>query len=237
MHYAISDIHGWPQSDILQLLKKAGFSDDDELYVLGDVIDRNGDGGIETLLWMMQQPNVTMLLGNHEATLLANTFLLEPVTDELLDSLQPEHLDLVSRWMENGATVTLESLRKLQKENPALLNDLLDYLRDAPLYEALSLPQRDVVLVHAGLGNYSPDKKLSVYTPDDLIWHRPTADERYSDTILTVFGHTPTGYLDPACSGRMLRTDTWINIDAGAAGGHPPMLLCLETLTPYYLNA
>ena len=113
MHYAISDIHGWPHSDILRLLKKAGFSDEDELYVLGDVIDRNGDGGIETLLWMMQQPNVTMLLGNHEATLLANTFLLEPVTDELLDSLKPEHLDLLSKWMENGATVTLDSLRNL----------------------------------------------------------------------------------------------------------------------------
>jgi hypothetical protein len=29
-------------------------------------------------------------------------------------------------------------------------------------------------------------------------------------------------------------TDTWINIDTGAAGGYPPMLLRLDDLKPIY---
>lgn len=38
-------------------LKKANFSDDDFLYIIGDVIDRNGDGGVDILLWLLEQPN------------------------------------------------------------------------------------------------------------------------------------------------------------------------------------
>ena len=35
------------------LLDKAGFCDDDELFVLGDVVDRNGDGGVEMLMYLI----------------------------------------------------------------------------------------------------------------------------------------------------------------------------------------
>lgn len=45
----MSDLHGYP-------LEKAGFSDDDFLYILGDVIDRNGDGGVEMLCWQQTSP-------------------------------------------------------------------------------------------------------------------------------------------------------------------------------------
>ena len=42
--YAISDLHGYPVDKFKALLDKASFSDSDMLYILGDVIDRNGDG-------------------------------------------------------------------------------------------------------------------------------------------------------------------------------------------------
>ena len=38
-------LHGYPLEKFKMLLNKAGFCDDDELFILGDVIDRNGDGG------------------------------------------------------------------------------------------------------------------------------------------------------------------------------------------------
>lgn len=236
MHYATSDLHGFPLTDFLRLLDKAGFSEDDELYVLGDVIDRNGDGGVEMLRWMMRQPNVTMLLGNHEAMLLGCDFFFNTVTDESLDAVTPQQAGLLAHWMRNGAEPTLQGLKTLLHSSPDEFADLLDYLRDAPLYEALSLPEGDFLLTHAGLGNFHPGKKISAYTPDDLLWHRPAPDEKYFDTITTVFGHTPTGYLDPSCNRRMLRTPTWIDIDTGASSGHSPMLLCLETLEPVYFD-
>ncbi len=44
MTYVISDLHGYPDDKFKVLLYKAGFSDSDTLYILGDVIDRSGDG-------------------------------------------------------------------------------------------------------------------------------------------------------------------------------------------------
>ena len=69
----------------LALLKKAEFSDGDFLFVLGDVIDR-GEHGITLLRWMAEQPNVQLILGNHEAMLMACKFLFDEVTEITLDA-------------------------------------------------------------------------------------------------------------------------------------------------------
>ena len=45
MTYVISDLHGYPIEKLKKLLEKADFIENDFLYILGDVIDRNGDGG------------------------------------------------------------------------------------------------------------------------------------------------------------------------------------------------
>ena len=62
MIYATSDAHGYPLDSFLRMLEQAGFGDADTLYVLGDVIDRNGDGGVAMLRWIMSRPNVRFIL-------------------------------------------------------------------------------------------------------------------------------------------------------------------------------
>ena len=88
MIYVISDLHGYPLEKFKMLLEKAEFSADDFLYILGDVIDRNGDGGVEMLLWLMEQDNIELLLGNHEAMLLSCSFVFDDITDAALIRLQ-----------------------------------------------------------------------------------------------------------------------------------------------------
>ena len=62
--YVCSDIHG--HEDLYRkMLEKIGFSSEDTLYVLGDVIDR-GPQSISMLQDMMKRENVICLLGNHE---------------------------------------------------------------------------------------------------------------------------------------------------------------------------
>ncbi len=233
MIYITSDIHGYPLDSFLRLLEKAGFSDEDTLYVLGDVIDRNGDGGIAMLQWMMNRPNVEFILGNHEAMLLSCSFLFEEITDENVDHLDFQQMQLFLQWLGNGAQTTLTALRELKNRNPEALADLLDYLRDAPLYAKVSAGGNDWLLVHSGLQNFSPERKLSEYTPDELLWNRPSPDDRYFTGVITVFGHTPTGYKFGE-RGKMFRTDTWIDIDTGASGGGSPMLLRLDDLKAFY---
>ena len=232
MYYATSDLHGYPLSDFKRLLDSVGFGDDDTLYVLGDVID-GGDGGVGLLRWMMDQPNVELILGNHEAMLLSCDFIFDEITDAAIDALDESRIGALSDWMANGAEPTLRALRRLGQENPEALADLLDYLRDAPLYAIVETEANGFVLVHAGLSGFQPGKRLRAYGADDLLWRGPEADERYFDDAITVVGHVPTDKF--GCPGRMFRTPTWIDIDTGAGLGRAPMLLCLDTLTPHYM--
>ena len=143
MIYTTSDIHGYPLNDFLSFLGKAGFGENDMLYILGDIIDRNGDGGVAMLQWMMNQPNVELILGNHEAMLLSCSFLFDEITDETIDHLNFQQMQLLLQWMQNGSQPTMTALRKLKQNSPEAIADLLDYLRDAPLYAAVSAGGRD----------------------------------------------------------------------------------------------
>ena len=62
--YVCSDIHGQRRL-LTALLEKTGFSDDDRLYVAGDIIDR-GPESIPLLLNLMKMKNAECILGNHE---------------------------------------------------------------------------------------------------------------------------------------------------------------------------
>lgn len=234
MIYATSDLHGYPMEDFLRLLDKAHFGDSDFLFVLGDVVDRNGDGGVAMLQWMMLQPNVQLLLGNHEAMLLACGFLFEEITDDLLSRLDATQFGAMINWMQNGAEPTLNALHALRKKDPEALSGVLEFLRDAPLYDTVSAGGRDFLLVHSGLDGFSPERPLSDYEPNELLWHRPKPEERFFDDVLTILGHTPTAYY--GTPSRMFRTPTWIDIDVGAGSGRPPMLLRLDDLRPFYMD-
>lgn len=83
MIYVTSDLHGYPIEKFKKLLKKVDFNDDDFLYVLGDVIDR-GEDGIKIIKWLMAQPNAQLLLGNHEAMMLACDFLFDEITEDFI---------------------------------------------------------------------------------------------------------------------------------------------------------
>ncbi|MBR3837019.1 MAG: metallophosphoesterase [Clostridia bacterium] len=233
--YVTSDLHGLPLADLRKLLQKAGFSDSDWLFILGDVIDREGDGGVEILKWLLFQPNVQLLLGNHEAMLLSCSFVFDEVTEKSVDALSSENMELLKNYMSNGGDVTLASLHKLNKEDRDTLLDILDYLREAPLYDTVTAGGRDFVLVHGGLENFSPTKKLSDYTADELIWCWPEITDEYYDDVITVFGHTPTMSYREDASGKILRTRTWIDVDVGIPYGNPPALLRLDDLQEFYL--
>lgn len=132
MTYVTSDLHGYPLQKFQALLAQAGFGDEDFLFILGDVIDR-GEDGVEYLKWLLVQPNVQLILGNHEAMLLACDFLFQEVTDASVDALTTEKLRMLTTWQQNGAEPTLRALRQLNREDPDMLADILDYLREAPL--------------------------------------------------------------------------------------------------------
>ena len=232
MVFLTSDLHGKFDS-LLALLERARFFEDEnnQLYILGDVIDRNNHGGVDILKWIIDTPNVELLLGNHEKMLLDSWWIFDDSGDTPLRSWKIRNLD---RWKHNGADSTI---RALKQEPLELRNKIFDYLNGCSLYKTISTANRKYVLVHGGLGNYSRNKDLSEYFCDDLLWERPCLTTVYNPEEYTVIlGHTPTSFYDKKYTNRILKTDSWWNIDTGAAyKDGQPMLLCLDTLSEYYL--
>ena len=227
-------MHGYPLEKFKEFLKEIGFSNDDFLYILGDVIDRNGDGGVKMLCWLLEQPNVQLILGNHEAMLLSCAFLFEEITNDNLQELTHEKLEILNTYMQNGGDVTLKALQQMNRSSPETVSYILDYLREAPLYETVSIGKNDYLLVHAGIDNFNKNKKTSNYIADDFLWVSPELSDEYFEDIITVFGHTPTMSYGKEYAGKILKTRTWIDIDVGAAYGQKPVLLRLDDLQEFY---
>lgn len=225
MTYVISDLHGYRIEKLKELLEKTNFSEDDRLYILGDVIDRNGDGGIGVLQWLIKQPNAELIMGNHEAMLLACDFIFENVTDAFLEDFDEKKNRLLINYLFNGGGVTLRNLAKLDVE---ARYKIVDYLRSCPLYKEVNVNGEKYILVHAGLDNFSPDKKINDYSANELLWAEPELNDEYYDYIHTVFGHTPTYLFGEQYNGKIVETRTWTCIDCGAASGNEPVLFRLD---------
>lgn len=233
MVYVSSDLHGYSLEGFLGLLESAGFSDDDYLFILGDVIDRGKDG-VRILKWLLVQPNVELILGNHEAMLLACDFLFLRVDELSLDTLGADQLRSYRLWKSNGAEPTLRALRSLSADER---EDILLYLRDCPLYDTVAIGDREFLLVHGGLANFEENKPITSYEPHDLLWTRPSLEDNYSHQFLTVLGHTPTRFYGSEYRGKMLKMQTWVDIDTGAASPDgAPMLLRLDDMQEFYIG-
>lgn len=231
--YVISDLHGMELSKLEALLEKAKFSESDWLYILGDVVDRQNDGGVEILKWLLTKTNAELILGNHEAMLLSCEFLFSEITEDSIKNLDLEKMELIMTYNQNGGEVTLKALREVLRNEPEMVADIFYYLKDAPLYEAINVGGRDFLLTHSGLGGFSENKNPEDYTFEELLWNRPNFDDSYFDDIITVFGHTPTAYFGSEYSGKILYTKTWIDIDVGISDGKSPILLRLDDMKEF----
>jgi len=231
MKYTISDIHGMFDK-FLQLLEKINFSDTDELYIIGDVIDR-GPKPVETIEYIMGKPNMHLLMGNHEHMMLTwNNAYLQRRTEPY------ELLEAKRVWMLNGGKVTLKQFQKLSLENKIRI---IRFLIRCPYYVIID----KFILVHSGIRVDAKFKDTSVeeimkqQSVEDLlesrgIFYNNKAIEAYT----IIFGHTPTEFI---CKDRkencLSPLNIWhdrtfkdkIGIDCGACfekdGG---MLACLR---------
>ena len=232
MIYVTSDLHGYPLKKFIKLLRKVHFTDEDYCFVLGDVIDRGNDG-IKYLEWLMIQPNIQLLLGNHEAMLLANLFLFNEVTETEIEKLDKKQIEFLSNWIENGASKTISALARCSREQ---IQDIIEYIKDLPIYDIILVEENKYFLSHSGLANFEKQKALEQYEIGDFLWNRPCINDTYFDDMISVFGHTPTCFFGKEYQGKILKTNNWIDVDTGTVAGYSPALLRLDDMKEFYLD-
>lgn len=231
MIYAMSDIHG-EYGKYARMLERIGFSEEDTLYVLGDVVDR-GLEPVKILQDMAARENVYLLKGNHEAmaVYVLKKLNVEITAENVETQLDTDVMMAIMDWQANGGAVTMKAFRALPPEERA---DLIDYMDEAPAYEIADAGERTFVLVHSGLGNYRPGRKLRDYSFEELACMRVDYGQRYfeDDSIHVIGGHTPT----QAVTGKAevyRNGNNWL-IDCGAAFGGRLACICLDTLEIFY---
>ena len=232
MNYVISDIHGY-YDQFIELLELIQLNDDDTLYVLGDVVDR-GPNPIKTLLKLMEMPNAVCIVGNHELMALDGLrFLNTQITTESVDLIDAELLGNLIDWQRNGSETTIEEFKQLDQE---MRREILSFIMEFSMYEELAVDGQKYLLVHAGLGDYGPEKQIEDYSLKNLVWDRADYEIQYFEDTIVVTGHTPTQLIEGNPNpGRIYKHLNHIAIDCGC--GMPDgrlAAICLETGEEFY---
>lgn len=232
MIYCVSDIHG-EYDKFMRLLEKIHFSDSDVLYVLGDVFDR-GPHPIQVLFEMMKHPNMIPIVGNHELMgITVLRFLMKEITEENIDDIDDRMVQSIINWQMNGSDTTTGEFHKLSLEKR---QEVMKYLGEFSAYEEVSAGNKDFLLVHAGLSNFSKRRSLDDYTLNELVWGRTDYEMKYFDDVFVVSGHTPTQNIrqNPR-PGYIYRANNHIAIDCGACFGGRLAAICLDTDEEFYV--
>lgn len=232
--YVLSDIHG-QYDKFTELLGIIGLRDEDTLYILGDIIDR-GPHPMKTMLKIMEMPNAYCIVGNHEVmALTCLKHMMREITDDSLRDLDEYMIQNLMTWAHNGSTPTISEFGALDREQQEAV---MEFMQDMPLYETVTAGGKKYLLVHAGLGNFMPGRKLSSYTLNELVWTRPDYSIDYFPDVITVTGHTPTRYIDGNPDpDRIYRKNNHIAIDCGASiPGGRLAALCLDTGEEFYTS-
>ena len=108
MIYVLSDVHG-NKRRFQSILDQIRLHPEDKLYILGDVVDRHPHG-IEIIQWVMNQPNVFMLLGNHEF------MMVNALYPGVLPWNRTECYEELGLWYRNGGYVTHDAFKKLTQQ-------------------------------------------------------------------------------------------------------------------------
>ena len=169
--YAIGDIHGCSKT-FKELLDKIGLIEGDELYLLGDYIDRGPDskGVIDTIFELREKGfKVICLRGNHESM--------------LLDALK--NREEQKNFMRNGGKQTLQSFDTVRPIDLPI--EYIHFFESLPFYHEVG----DYILVHAGLNFLEADPLTDT---EAMMWIRnwyQWIDYNWLGNRTILHGHTP----------------------------------------------
>ena len=228
--YVMSDLHG-NYDGFMSVLKKINLTFDDYLFINGDVVDREVDG-IKILQYMMMQPNIYPIMGNHEYALMkVLDFVSQELTKESLKTVSVEDMQNVFEYQNIGGQVTLNAFHRLTREEQ---QDIMEYLKEFTPYEEISVNGKDFVIVHAGLANFTKERKLDDYQLFELLFEAPDYETVYYEDKYLVTGHVPTRAIEGAKPDEIFFANNHIAIDCGSGFGGRVGCIRLDDFKCFY---
>lgn len=113
MRYVIADIHGCYE-EYMELMQKIKLSEKDQLYILGDALDR-GPEPMKVLLDIMKRQNVTYIVGNHDYLFLYFICKLGLDLSKTENMSADDILDFQA-YLGDGGFTTVKAFTKLSHE-------------------------------------------------------------------------------------------------------------------------
>lgn len=220
MKYVMSDIHGC-YDEYIRMLELINFSDEDELYILGDIFDR-GNKPLEILDHVLGNKNIHLLKGNHEK-----------MFEEAYESGD------MSLWYYNGGgTTDVEIVNKSEGYEEMLYK----YIKKLPFVKVID----KFILVHAGVyfpSNYEEltiDEFIELQEEEFCLWDRSNIgnEKKFKDYTIIV-GHSPVQSITNNCDDvKLLHRNGTIYIDCGCVfkrANGKLACLCLDTMEEFYI--
>ena len=131
--YVMSDLHGC-FDEFQKMLKKLNFSDEDQLIIAGDYIDR-GKQSLEMMEWIKNPPeNVVLIKGNHDEEFIYYIDILE----EIEKNLDKDYWGLNSK---KDSSEEPESEEDLKTED-SVEDEVLDSDKDSDVDSHIDLADR-----------------------------------------------------------------------------------------------
>lgn len=188
----IGDVHGH-YNGLMGLLEAIAPGADDEVYFIGDLIDR-GPQSCQVVDFVLKN-GYPCLLGNHEQMLL----------DVIGGGAMAAHVQ--QSWLYSGGYATISSY-----PDSTIPQEHLEWMQNLPTHLDLG----DYWLVHAGV---DPRIPLAEQTSDQLCWVRDefhSMEKPYFQDKVIIIGHTITFTLPGVTPGKLAQGQGWIDIDTGA---------------------
>ncbi len=234
MTYVVSDLHGCYKS-WLALLKEIHFTDEDEIYVLGDIIDR-GPEPMLLLQDMMSRSNVYPIVGNHDfAAFLSLKFLTTELTDDSIKKMEENNeFERLFLWLSDGGQPTMQAFQKLSPEEQ---QDILEYFQEFSFYEEIELSNgKRFLLSHTGGDEICETRSLEEVPVDAFISGHIDYDRQYFSERIWVTGHTTTRTIPGAEPDRIYRNNNHMAIDCGCVFGGYLGAIRLEDGKEFYVE-
>ena len=227
MVYCTSDIHGNYLS-YSTLLKLIDFSDEDVLYVVGDVVDF-GFENMKVLFDMMERPNVIPLLGEHDYMAY---YSLKWLKSNVYDKNKLVFFDY---WTEVGGTPVWQEFTKLSYRQKRAV---ISYLGKFSLCKSVNIGEKEFVMIHRIPNGFSPEKTAGDYKYYDFITGETDYQKTYFPDKYLVTGHTLTSEINEQMDGLDLDTifigNNHIALNCGNACGGVLGAICLDTFEEFY---